>query len=491
MRKVFYLTLLISSVFSFSYGLDLFKSLESNFKKLEKEAKSSQDLRTKIDDEFRKAGIKDGYVQYSTKYHGYVLKGDYDTEQQFNLAYMIAQAMVGVRNVSPVYDITSAVIKTTTIEECFPYAINGESCPYQNTKITINPSLAKYSHRRKYALVIGISKFEHVNPLSGGDNDAKLMTSYLKSHGYKVYKLINSQATQSNVFKDLSIILSKLKPGDTFVLFAASHGAPKDPQGETGVVLYDSTAVNNENSTYCQKAPAQDPTIEAASKMCALVSHSLSLDKDVLPYLRGKNVKFVAILDTCYSGDALRGYLGDVPAEYVAPADFYDKVLEEKAPKSLVAFVSATSGFRESWGGPVGYSEPYFSRAFEIPASRFILSNRSIYDISNRSLNSKGAKNLPNEVNDGAFSLFFVNALKKSNGDLDYAYKFSKPYIDDVSYKMCLLANKASSRSIGVTSKSQKTASKTVSPVLTCPPGGQNPMLLLVHGKDFNFITGG
>lgn len=251
------------------------------------------ELIDRINQAFQRASIFDAYVQYDEKNKLFELKGKFRNYDEFLYAYMIAQVYAGVSKVSPAYSIKHAVIIHTPIEMCLPYVVMGKECPYWKKETKKGPITKEkkevVSGPDKYALVIGVSRFSSpINPVPGADSDAKIWGKYLESRGFKVTYLINENATKTKVKEALWDITSNLKDGDVFILFASSHGAPKNVDGEVGILLYDSGNLS-QNRKINFYVPPSEPHLQAAEKMVVLVKDSLSLREDVLSLLIVQN----------------------------------------------------------------------------------------------------------------------------------------------------------------------------------------------------------
>lgn len=107
----------------------------------------------------------------------------------------------------------------------------------QSKPATVKPVAAPLDYRNKWALVVGISEYEHSgdNGLSNlvfADDDARAFAKTLKDKGWSsshIKLLINQKATHRNIMIALESWLSKAKPDDQIVLFWAGHGYP-DPE---------------------------------------------------------------------------------------------------------------------------------------------------------------------------------------------------------------------------------------------------------------------
>lgn len=473
----------ISLIFLFTVFIhDCFSETVSN-KEIE--------LVDQINQAFQKAGIFEAYVQYDEAIKMFELKGKFRNYDEFLYAYMIAQVYAGVKKVSPVYNIKHAVIIHTPIELCLPYAFLNLDCPY-----TVNKTKQKVDRKesinilvdnktdinKKYALVLGISKFknENISSVLGADSDALIWGKYLEDRGYQVTYLINEEATKENVEKFIDTIISKLNENDTFVFFVSSHGVPKNEKGEVGIMLYDSGDINSRPQSSCRTPlPPGEEHLQAAEKMCTLVKDSLSIEQTILKKLEGKKVNFIPIIDACYSGDALRGYLGDViKSEEVAPLDFYEKRLKVLSPEALKIVVTSSSGFRLSYSAPLDVfarsSRTVFKRDLsELPYSveRVVKRVSEAYTQSGKEIEKlkKFTKS------HGIFSFYLVNALPENENQLVKALESVRDYINSDSEYVCKNVDvRGIDRTIRIVTERQ------------CPKGGQNPIVLKIRKEEFN-----
>lgn len=310
------------------------------------ESSSNNDIIDKINATFRKAGIRKGFVQEDDG--KIVLKGDYRNYDEFLSAYMIAQAIAGVNKVSPVYDVVKSNIVERNLELCIAYGMLGysEKCP-GFIPYTAGKENKKY---KKYALLIGVGKFKHnINPLGDAPkNDVNLVKGALEKAGYKVYTLIDEEATYENVRKTIENIVKEIPDGGTFFFYASTHGAPKSPEGETGIVLYDTSVEGTACQTLKNASVSESYTrdiIITANKMCNFLVNSLTLTEDIIPILTasGKQIRFIASLDVCYSGQALKPYLGNLIDEVYATDDKSAIRISGVFPYEMI-YISSASG---------------------------------------------------------------------------------------------------------------------------------------------------
>lgn len=293
-----------------------------------------------------------------------------------------------------------------------------------------------------------------IAPLVGAYEDALAFESYLRERGYKTTLLTNENATIDRVKKEIERLSGLIGDGDELVVFAASHGAPVDDNGEVGIVLYDSTS--EKKGKKCGETILGDKTVDAANKMCAIVRNSLSVKANIIDILRDRKINLVVILDTCYSGDALRSYLDFKHPLTVATTEYYEERLK-KAP-NLGIIATAASGNRMSWGGS-------FAGLFR----------ERLLSISGGSPRYVGSSNAPGKgVNHGVFTAFILEGLQKQRDSLVNAYEMVKDDINRVSAEMC--KTEAGGRAI-----------VRVDTLEACPKDGQNPQLFRVNLNDYIF----
>lgn len=428
---------------------------------------------------YSKLGIKKGYVQVD-KNGKISLEGTFKDYDEFLSAYMVAQAVAGVNNVNPAYNVVVAKILKRPSEECLALAMAGfpkqcknyidiqtnatldlEELERQRREQGLPPALieaAKIFEKIKEkgdgmqkdkgkkgekditlqetisvkeAIIIAVGKYKHDIIPSLGDaviNDAYLVKDMLEKRGFKVTMLINENATYENTKKAIRQVIERLKDGDTLFLYASTHGAPKSPNGDTGIVLYDTWVEKKPGGmTACQtleeglkrfeepkkesksdflksfigsskkvdESKARDIVI-TASKMCTFLKNSLVLTDDVLPLIEasGKKIRLIVNPDVCYSGGALKSILGSVKDEVYT--------YNEYVAGNLVNLISAPFIF-----------------------------------ISATSQNQLSLQKEFNGKQHGIFSYYFYNSLPSNNYNLHQTFESSKDIIKKESGMAC------------------------------------------------------
>jgi tetratricopeptide (TPR) repeat protein len=145
--------------------------------------------------------------------------------------------------------------------------------------------------KKTYALVVGISKYKNIISLRYADDDARLFAKCLIDQQIckkeNISLLIDSAATTSSFYKELSLIKNKIKPNDKLFIYFAGHG-DVETEIESGFLLPYNSEANNYPAT------AIDISM---------------LEKYVNAFV-AKNTKVVLITDACRSGNLAGGSLG-------------------------------------------------------------------------------------------------------------------------------------------------------------------------------------
>src|SRR4030042_4211970 len=138
-----------------------------------------------------------------------------------------------------------------------------------------------------WALIIGISDYEYINDLDYAHNDAnEIAETLITYHGWsesQIYKLIDSQATKTNILDHITKRDTQEDSDDIFLLFFAGHGSQ----------AYD-TPPYDEDDGYDEYVIPYD---------CDLTTDTAISDDELKESLNNlESNKKVVILDTCYSG---------------------------------------------------------------------------------------------------------------------------------------------------------------------------------------------
>jgi uncharacterized caspase-like protein len=214
-------------------------------------------------------------------------------------------------------------------------------------------ALAGTSTSKKWALVVGIDKFqdERAPQLQYAVKDSRDFVAFLDDpHGGRfdpshVLHLENEGATLTGIKEKLGELRINAKPDDLIVLYLSSHGSPRsvDPNGVSYIITHDTN-------------------LENGATLYATSLQMIDLVQEINRELKARQV--VLILDTCYSGDALtkteesagsRGSVvlggGEPPAS--APASSPFSVAFENLKVGFGrAVITASRANEESWESP-------------------------------------------------------------------------------------------------------------------------------------------
>lgn len=158
-----------------------------------------------------------------------------------------------------------------------------------------------------YALVVGISNYKYLKPLSFADHDAQLFADYLRTKAggsIKEQNLIllkNDSAKSGDFWANLTKLSSRVKKGDRFYLYFAGHGDGVQEINEYFLLLQD-----------CE--PANDPNNYLAG------THTIQIYnlKNRIGALTKKGVEVVLILDACRTNELPGGYASQMMQTNVA-----------------------------------------------------------------------------------------------------------------------------------------------------------------------------
>jgi hypothetical protein len=248
----------------------------------------------------------------------------------------------------------------------------------------------------KLAIIIAVGKYQNLpknNWLQGPPNDAEFVREILKQRGYKTVVLKDENATLKNVLQTIEKELASLKPNGTFLLYVSTHGTPKEPNGMIGFVMYDSNikvtkckTLDNAITKFSQSENKKESVVNTpedkskpfkafsldiskilktqenkeevpaktkdiiitASQMCELVESSLKMS-DVLKIVSNVNkpIRFISIVDTCYSGSALKHLIEGLKEEVYHPEPKVIEKLVHTIDKDFI-YSSAASGEQPS-----------------------------------------------------------------------------------------------------------------------------------------------
>ena len=200
------------------------------------------------------------------------------------------------------------------------------------------------SSGRTRALVVGISRYEHIDTLSYAHRDAEVFADFLKRHPSWKLKpgditlLTNETAKRGTVLTELQRLAVLSQPGDNLVFYFSGHGDVETiTMFNKGYLLAYDTYSNN----YLAGAiPVNDL-------------------RDIFMTLTSNNVKVIVITDACRSGKLAGGTKG---IEYTATSL---KTIWSNEIKILSSQPGQLSQEGPQWGGGRGVFSYYLVNGLE------------------------------------------------------------------------------------------------------------------------------
>lgn len=346
---------------------------------------------------YTQSGIKYGHV--TTDVQGRVeLIGSYNDERQVDLAFSLAQSVVGVNLVSPV---TPENIQVKEWGKCLELILSRQvrgRCGAQTIPArTIDPS-APGPVANKYALVVGVGTYQNgINPLQYASTDAVNFYNYLVSptggrfDRQDVILLRDQQATKAAIVNALNEIRAEAKEDDLVIVYLSSHGTPPDKFGGVYVATYDSQVKPRES----------------------IWNTSISADilRDFIQGVRAK--RLVMVMDACYSNGAYTQVSGFLPSGSKSLTNEEDegygrsnKYMSQRllGAKDIIidenVQSSSTSGNSEGWGKVLVSASGAGERSWE-----------------------------SDTLHSSIFTYYFLQGLQLNNGNISEAFDHSKPRV--------------------------------------------------------------
>lgn len=223
------------------------------------------------------------------------LVGSYRNEDDVDRAFTIVQSIVGLKSTSPFY----------------PQDVKERNWEREAGKALVDFAAARKRTAPnepgvKRALVVGINTFldsERIPPIQGED-DARVVAEQLGNFGYRVTRLLGSEATKAAIETAVARMANEVGADDTLFIYVSSHGALPVPSHKGGderkmsVIAYDSGQTGGRR--------ARDATDQAVQLQNTAVKDS------VFQHLAQRPTRATRVLiDTCYSGEILRGVQED------------------------------------------------------------------------------------------------------------------------------------------------------------------------------------
>lgn len=213
------------------------------------------------------------------------LVGSYANEDEVDRAFMIVQSVVGIKSTSPFYP---ADVRVKRIED-----------EVREQQVASLSEAERRAPARNIALVVGINTFKDHTRISAvpGEDDARVVVKAARGAGYQVTELLGSSATKAAIERELGRIERTLRPQDQLFVYISSHGNAPLPTSRGGdqrkmsIVAWDSNAGGADRTE-------QELNLQRTSVADTLVQN--------LARKPTRNTRI--FIDTCYSGDMLRGF---------------------------------------------------------------------------------------------------------------------------------------------------------------------------------------
>lgn len=344
-----------------------------------------------IESLFLENGLKKAHVELDNG--GRVeLRGSYHNEKEVNLAFSLAQTVVGVKWVSPVKPENIEVPGwAEDLSRVFP--TNDKKMPSSTTDSNPPGSVVT-----KYAIVMGVGRFQEkkITPLQYAEKDSKDFYNYLinpRGGNFKkenVVLLTNEKATRANIQNAFNNIKKKAEKDDLVLLYFSSHGTPPDKFGGVYIVTYD-TVVKPRQSVW----------------------ETAVTDEMLRDFIEGVKAKrLIVVMDACYSNGAYKQVEGFLPPggkslgaddeegfgnskDYMAKKilSAKDIVLDDEPSET-------TNSLKDGWG-------------------------KVLFGASDSGEKSWESDTLKNSF----FTHYFIEGLEKNNGVVKQAFEYAKPKV--------------------------------------------------------------
>lgn len=238
--------------------------------------------------EFKKNGLPNAQVVRDNV--GRIrLTGNYRDEDEVDRAFVIVQSIVGMKSTSPFYP--------ENIQEK-RWESDARRALAQFTKNNRGSSAKAV----KRALIIGINTFrnrEHLPDILGED-DARRVQAEAEKAGYQTTALLGPQATKANIEASIERFKQELGPNDSLLIYISSHGMLPIPSGRTKDARKMSIA-------------AYDTGVGATFSKGTMTADMLKVHDSSVPDTKVQELAQMptrqtrVIIDTCYSGEILKG----------------------------------------------------------------------------------------------------------------------------------------------------------------------------------------
>jgi hypothetical protein len=219
------------------------------------------------------------------------LMGSYQDEDEVDRAYIIVQSTIGIKSTSPFYPEN---IKEKRWEIAAGRAIAEHATMVRNIPV-------------KRALIVGINSFldgEHLKPILGED-DARRVKFEAEKANYRATTLLGKDATKANIEEALRRMKQEVGPNDTLLIYISSHGTLPIPSPLTPDARKMSIAAYDTG----------DASVRGTELKLKIHATSVA-DTKVQELAQMPTRQTRVIIDTCYSGEILKG-IPDEAAQYV------------------------------------------------------------------------------------------------------------------------------------------------------------------------------
>lgn len=176
------------------------------------------DQLAEITRQLQRAGLTEAVVTRDLSGRARLI-GNYRTDDEVDVAFLIVQGVVGMKATSPFYPEN---VQQTRWAAAMAQALADAA----RASPPARPPL-------KLALVIGISQFKQSDQISTilGAEDADTAASLLQAYGYQVTLLKEQDATRNAIVSALNQLRDQIGPQDQVFIFISSHGTPPVPVG--------------------------------------------------------------------------------------------------------------------------------------------------------------------------------------------------------------------------------------------------------------------
>jgi uncharacterized caspase-like protein len=228
-------------------------------------------------------------------------------------------------------------------------AMDQDADPFQLATTAGAPKTAEGPIHEKWALVVGISKFQdkHLGRLNFASKDAKDFAAVLvdpsagRFKPSNVHSLVDGEVTTRQLKQELNwLARSANDPNDLVVIFLATHGTPRNK--DTAEVNYIATS---------------DTEVEPEDNLFATALPMVQISDIVRSRIKAQRT--VVLLDTCHSGAAAADSVARA-ASLVSDSSASSDTLDRIRQGTGRAILTSSSPEEKSYEGQP-YSNGYFT----------------------------------------------------------------------------------------------------------------------------------